>query len=93
MNTQAARIVPTFELYTRPMTPIQFAELLRTAPPGFPIVYHVGDVAWDRQFNAAYPYQKELDALAGFVYSKRNEAHLVQKKITFGCYEYRAVKK
>jgi len=73
---------------------IGFKTWVRTAPRRSSFVYHVGDLAYDRQ-NERNPDRKALDSLAKVAWqmAKLGDITLLQRKMGKDLYQYRAVKR
>ena len=62
------------------------------ARPGDTIVYHVGDLPYDRLGGSAEAKTIEEKAATAFEYARTNELHLLQARIGASVFEYRAIK-
>ena len=72
-----------------------FRMALDNARPGTRIVYHTGDLAYDRDYNEALTpaTRKDIGRIADGAYdaSKFERVHLFQRKLDLNMYEYFAV--
>ena len=72
-----------------------FRMALDNARPGTKIVYHTGDLAYDRDYNTALTpaTQKDIGRIADGAYeaSMTGKVHLFQRKLDLYTYEYQAI--
>lgn len=81
--------MPRFKMI---QTAREFLHWLDRASPGDTVVYHVGDLSYDRIGGSPGARQTAELADTAFEYSRSFELHLLQARLGMGVFEYRAVK-
>lgn len=82
-------IAPRFRMVR---TTKEFLYWFDKARPGDTIVYHVGDLPYDRIGGSAEAKAIEEVAATAFEFARTSELHLLQARVGAGVFEYRAVK-
>lgn len=74
------------------MNPYEFRRWFENARAGDIVVYHIGDLAFDRLGH--FPQARMIDEMGATAYDFYNtdECHLVQRRVGPGIFEYRAVR-